>query len=61
MMHSGFFFKVTRKITENKIGLNNSNNNNGRNKFFFHDEKVYSECYWRDYSGCPGIWGGRDA
>lgn len=37
--------KVTKKITEKKIGLNNSNTNNGRNKFLLQDEKVCSECY----------------
>lgn len=56
------YLEITRKITEKKISLNNSyNNNNGRNKFLFHDEKVCSECYWRDCSGCHRIWGGLDA
>ena len=46
-MHNGKkYLEVTTKTTKNKIGLNNSNSNNkGRNKFLFHDEKVYSECY----------------
>lgn len=30
-MHNGKNLKVTRKITRNEIGLNNSNNNNNNN------------------------------
>lgn len=52
----------SKKKIKKIISMNNINSNdNDKNKFFFHHEWLYSEFYWRDYSGYPEIWVGLDA